>query len=117
MLEGLLIHAAVEVLFQLTRDCGRAPGARTVSQTLGPLLRKTLDPFAEGGIGEVEGRGDGVDMVAGDDLPNGLHTAKDPNLLGLCQDGLSGQQRMIGKVAFQGAHGKLLGGEERSSHM
>jgi len=48
-------------------------------------------------------------MVACHDLTDGLRPAKDPSLLGLLQDGLSGRQRMFGKVAFEGAHGCALG--------
>jgi hypothetical protein len=105
MLEGVLIDQAIEVLFQLARDFGRSTGARSIQQALGPLLRKALHPFSECGIGQVEGRGDGVDMVACHDLTDGLRPAKDASLLGLLQDGLSGRQRMLGKVAFEGAHG------------
>ena len=62
MLEGVLIDQAIEVLFQRARDFGRSPGARSIQQALGPLLRKALHPFSECGIGQVEGRGDGVDL-------------------------------------------------------
>ena len=88
MLQGVLLDQALEVLFQLTRHFGRSPGARAIAQALGPLLRKALHPFSEGGIGQVEGRGDGVDMVACHDLTDGLRPAKDARLLRLLQDGL-----------------------------
>jgi hypothetical protein len=88
VLQGVLINQAIEVLFQLARDLGRSPGARSIQQALGPLLRKALHPFSEGGIGQVEGRGDGVDRVACHDLTDGLRPAKDASLLGLLQDGL-----------------------------
>ena len=88
MLEGVLIDQAIEVLFQRARDFGRATGARAIQQALGPLLRKALHPFAESGIGQVEGRGDGVDLLTCHDLTDGLRPAKDPRLLGLLQDGL-----------------------------
>jgi hypothetical protein len=51
MLEGVLLDEALEVLLQLACDFGRPPGARAISQALGPLLRKALHPFSEGGIG------------------------------------------------------------------
>jgi hypothetical protein len=105
MLQGVLIDEAIEVLFQRARDFGRSPGARAIQQALGPLLRKALHPFSEGGISQVEGGGDGVDMLACHDFTDGLRPAKDPSLLGLLQDGLSGRQRILGKVAFEGAHG------------
>jgi hypothetical protein len=104
ILQGGLIDEAIEVLFQFAGDFGRSTGARAIQQALGPLLRKALHPFSEGGIGQVEGRGDGVDMGACHDLTDGLRAAKDPRLLGLLQYGLSGRQRMVGKVAFEGAH-------------
>jgi hypothetical protein len=88
VLQGVLINEAIEVLFQLARDLGRSTGARSIQQALGPLLRKALHPFSEGGIGHVEGRGDGVDMVACHDLTDGLRPAKDASLLGLLQYGL-----------------------------
>ena len=88
MLQGVLIDQAIEVLFQRARDFGRSTGAQAIQQAPGPLLRKTLHPFAECGIGQVESRGDGVDMVAGHDLTHGLRPAKDARLLSLLQDGL-----------------------------
>jgi hypothetical protein len=88
VLEGILIHEAVEVLFECTGHFARAPGTRAIQQALWPLLRKALHPFSERGIGQVEGLGDGVDMVACHDLTDGLRTAKDAGLRGLFQDGL-----------------------------
>jgi hypothetical protein len=105
MLEGVLIDQAIAGLCQRARDCGRSPGARSIPQALGPLLRKALHPFSEGGIGQVEGRRDSVDVVACHDLTDGLRPAKDASLLGLLPYSLSGRQRMLGKVAFEGAHG------------
>ena len=83
MLQRVLIDETIEVLFQLAGDCGRSPGAWAIPQALGPLLRKALHPCAEGGIGQMERRGDGIDMVAGHDLPDRLRAAKDPRFLGL----------------------------------
>ena len=88
MLEGILIHEAVEVLFECPGHLARSPGTRAIQQALGPLLRQALHPLSERGIGQVEGRGDGVEMLACHDLPDGLRTAKDPGLGGLLQDGL-----------------------------
>jgi hypothetical protein len=91
VLEGIVIHKAVEVLFESTGHCARSPGTRAIPQALGPLLRQALYPFSQHGIGQVEGLGDGVDMVACHHLTDGLRTAKDPRLLGLLQDDLSGR--------------------------
>jgi hypothetical protein len=113
VLQGVLIDEAIEVLFQFARHFGRSPGAGAIQQALGPLLRKALHPFAEGGIGQMERLGDGVDMVAGHDLPDRLRTAKDPRFLGLLEQGIEGRQRTIGKVAFEGTHG-CAPGERRT---
>jgi hypothetical protein len=88
MLQGVLIDEAIEVLFQLAGHFGRSTGSRAIQQALWPLMRKALHPFSECGIGQVEGRGDGVDMLACHNLTDGLRTAKDPRFLGLLQDGL-----------------------------
>ena len=48
---------------QEARVFGRSPGARSIPQALGPLLRKALHPFSERGSGQVEGGGDGVDTL------------------------------------------------------
>jgi hypothetical protein len=87
VLQGGVIDEAFEGLFQLARDFGRSPGARSIQQALGPLLRKALHPFSEGGMSQGESRGDGVDMLACHDLTDGLRPAKAPSLLGLLQDG------------------------------
>ena len=102
MLQRVLIDETMEVLFQLAGDFGRSPGARAIPQALRPLLRKALHPFAEGGIGQMERLGDGLDMVAGHDLPDRLCPAKDPRCLGLLEQGIEGGQRLIRKVAFEG---------------
>jgi len=88
VLQGVLIDEAIEVLFQLAGDFRRSPRARSIQQALGPLLRKALHPFAEGGIGHMERLGDGVDMVACHDLTDRLRTAKDPRFLGLLEHGV-----------------------------
>jgi hypothetical protein len=83
VLKGILIDKAVEMLFEGAGHFAWSPGTRAIQHTLGPLLRKALPPFSERGIGQVEGLGDGVDMMACHDLTDGLRTAKDPRLLGL----------------------------------
>jgi hypothetical protein len=87
MLQGVLVDEAIEVLLQLARDFRRATGARAIQQALGPLLRKALHPFTQGRIRQVEGGGDGGDMVPRDHRMDGLGTAKDPRLLGLLEHG------------------------------
>src|SRR5262245_57893845 len=72
MASRALIDEAMEVLCELAWHCGRSPRARAIPQALRPLLRKAQPPFAEGGIGQVERRGDGLDRAAGHDLPDGL---------------------------------------------
>jgi hypothetical protein len=104
VLERVLIDEAVEVLCKCTRDFARSSRTWTIHEAGHALVGKALHPCAEGRVGKVEGRRDGVDMVASHDLPDGLRPAKDPSLLGLLQDGLSGRQRMLGKVAFEGAY-------------
>jgi hypothetical protein len=83
-----LIDEAVEVLCEFARDFARSSRTRTIHETGHALVGKALHPFAEGRVGKVEGRRDGVDMVASNDLPDGLRPAKAPSLLGLLQDGL-----------------------------
>jgi hypothetical protein len=99
-----LVNEVIEVLFQRARDCGWATGACAIPQALGPLLRKALHPFPQGSIRQVEGRGDGRDMVTRDHRTDSLGTAKDTRLLGLLEQRVSGRERMNGKVAFEGAH-------------
>ena len=53
VLQGVLLHEALEVLFQLTGEFGRSTRARAIPQALRPLLRKALHPLAEGGIGQI----------------------------------------------------------------
>jgi len=85
VLEGVLVNEAIEVLFQLARDFRWATGACAIPQALGPLLRKALHPFPQGRIRQVEGRGNGRDMVTRDHRTDRLGTAKDPRLLGLLE--------------------------------
>ena len=113
MLEGVLIDQAIEVLFEFTSHCGWAARARAIHQALRPLLGKALHPFAEGRMRQVKGRGDGPDVVASDDLPDGLRTAKEAGLLGLREHGISGRQCISAKMAFEWAHCFAPGGWPR----
>jgi hypothetical protein len=85
VLEGVFVNEAIEVLFELARDFGWSTGGRSIQQALGPLLRKALHPFTQGRIRQVEGRGDGRDMVTRDHRTDSLGTAKDTRLLGLLE--------------------------------
>ena len=88
MLEGVLIDQAIEVLFQRARAFGRSPGARAIQQPLEPLLGKTLYPFAQGSMRQMEGGGDGADVLTCDHRMDRLCTAKDTRLLGLLEHGV-----------------------------
>jgi hypothetical protein len=88
MLERVLIDEAVEVLFEGAGDFARPTGTGAIQQALGTLLGKALHPFAEGRIGKVEQHGDSIDVVARDDLTDGLRAAKDPGRLGLLEHGV-----------------------------
>jgi hypothetical protein len=88
MLKWVLIDEAVEVLFEGAGAFARPTGTGAIPQALRPLLGKALHPFAEGRIGKVEQRGDGMDVVASDDLTDGLRTAKDARFLGLLEHGI-----------------------------
>jgi len=83
MLQRVLLDEALEVLFQLAGHFGRSTGAGTIEQPLGPLIGKALHPFAQGRIRQVEGGGDGGDVLTRDYCMDGLCTAKDTRLLSL----------------------------------
>jgi hypothetical protein len=82
VLKGLLIDKAVEMLFEGAGHFAWSPGTRSIQQTLWPLLRKALHPFSESGIGQVEGRGDGVDMMACQPREASCPPAVDPDWRG-----------------------------------
>jgi hypothetical protein len=88
VLEGVLIDQAIEVLFQLARDFGRSTGARAIQQSLRSVMGKALYPFAQGGIRQMEGSGDGGDVLPRDHRMDSLGTAKDTRLLGLLKQGV-----------------------------
>jgi hypothetical protein len=87
VLKRVLVNEAVKMSFKRTGHFARSSGARSIPQAVWPLLRKTLHPFSQGGVGKVEGLGDGVDVVASHNLTDGLRTAKDTGLFGLCEHG------------------------------
>jgi hypothetical protein len=88
MPQWVLIDETVEVLFEGAGHFWRAPGARAIPQALSSLIGKALHPFAQGGIGQMEGLGDALDVLARDHLTDGLGTAKDAGCLGLLEHGV-----------------------------
>jgi hypothetical protein len=87
VLEGVLIDEVVEGLFECAGDFARATGAWAIQQSLGPLIGKALHPFAQGRIRQMEGGGDGGDVLTRDHRMDGLCTAKNTRLLGLLEHG------------------------------
>jgi hypothetical protein len=104
MIEGVLIDEAIEVSLQLAGDLRRSPGTWPVHEALGPLLGKTLHPCAEGRIGKAKPRRDRINVVACNDLADGLRATQDPGLLRLLEHGRSRCQRIIVKMACEGTH-------------
>ena len=83
MVQGVLIAEAVEMLFEGTRHFARASRTGAVQQALRSLLGKALHPLAEGGVGKVERRRDGVDVRASHNFTHRLRPTKNARLLGL----------------------------------
>jgi hypothetical protein len=83
----IVIDEAVEMLFECTGHFARTTGAWAISHSLRSLMGKALDPLSQGRIGNVEGLGDGRDVLARDHLTDGLGPATDPGLLGLFEYG------------------------------
>jgi len=108
LLQEVLINETVEVSFQFTGHFGRSPGAGTIEQTLGALVGKTIDPLAEGGIGELKRVRDGVQALAFDGFPDCLGTPEDPGLFRLFQHRIQRWESVIGKVELEGPHRKAL---------
>jgi len=88
MLEGVLVDETIEVLFKCARDFAWSPRTRPIHEARHALVSKALHPFAEGGVGKMEGCRDRVDVVACDDLTDGLRAAKDPGFLRLLEHSL-----------------------------
>jgi hypothetical protein len=88
VLEGVLVHETVEVLFQRARDFRGSPRARAIDQALDPLASKTMDPLAESGIGKGEGVRDGLQTLPSHDITYGLGTAEDTGFFGLLDEGI-----------------------------
>jgi hypothetical protein len=83
MVQGVLINEAIEVLFQLARNFGWSPGARSVNKTLRALAGKAMDPLAQRGIGKLERVRDGLQALAFNDIAHGLGTAENAGFFGL----------------------------------
>ena len=104
MLEGVFIDEAIEVPFEFTGHFGWSTGARTVDEALRALVRKAMDPLAQGRIRKLEGVGNSLEALPFDDIAHGLCTAKDAGLLRLLQKGVQGGQGIIRKMEFEGTH-------------
>jgi hypothetical protein len=88
LLEGILVDEAVEVLFEFARHFAWSPRTWAIQQALRSLLGKALHPFAQSRIRKVKGYGDGMDVMARNDLTDGLCAAKDPGFLRLREHGV-----------------------------
>jgi hypothetical protein len=88
VLQGVLIDEVIEVAFQFARDFGRAPGARAVDEPPRTLVRKTIDPLAQGGIRKLERVGDGLETLAFNDGTHSLGPTEDAGLFRLFQEGV-----------------------------
>jgi hypothetical protein len=95
--------------FDLIGDGARSTWPRSIDKPLGAFSSKALDPFSQGGIGEVEGLRSRFDGVTRNNLPDGLGTAKDPGFLGLFHQVIQGGEGIGRKVAAQGTHRKAPG--------
>jgi hypothetical protein len=104
VLDRVLVDETMEVHFECTGPLGRSPGARAVDEALCALVRKAMDPLAQGSIRKLEGVGNGWEALPFDDVAHGLSTAKDAGLLRLLHEGVQGGQGVIGKVECEGPH-------------
>ena len=93
MLEGVLLDETRQMLVERIGHFGRAPWAWAIIQAPRTLGSKALYPFAQSGIGHVEGCGDGGDVLPRDHGTDGLRAAKDPRLVGLLEQGVEGKPR------------------------
>jgi hypothetical protein len=99
-----VIDEALEMLFQLTRDVGRSPGAWAVHEALCALVGKAMDPLAERGIGKRQCSRDRLEALAFDDVAHSLSPAEDASFFRLLQEGLYSGEGVIGQVQCEGAH-------------
>lgn len=104
MREGVVVDETIEVRFHLAGDFARAPGARALPQPRRAVTGQALAPLAQGGIGKRERVGDGGQALACDDRAHGWGTAEDAGFPGLLDAGISGRERVIVTVQFEGPH-------------
>ncbi len=88
MLQGVLVDEAIEVLFQCAGDFGGTPGAWAIHESLRALGGKTMDPFAQRGLGKVERSGDGWEALPCHDGADRLGATEDTGLLGPLHEGI-----------------------------
>jgi hypothetical protein len=104
MREGVFLDEAMQMLCQLARDFRRSSRAWTIDQAGDPVAGKTMDPCAQGGIGQGEVVRDGLQTLPLHDVAHGLGTAEDARFFGLLDEGISGRERVRGQVQFEGPH-------------
>jgi hypothetical protein len=78
-----LIDEMIAGPFQRACDLGGAPGTWAVDETRRTLMRKTIDPLAQGSIGKLERVGDGLQTLPFDDVAHRLGTAEDAGVFGV----------------------------------
>ncbi len=88
MLEGGLINEAIEVLCESTGHFRGATGARSIHQSLRPLVGKALDPCAESRRRKGECVRDGLSTLPFHNMAHGLGTAEDAGCFGLLYEGV-----------------------------
>jgi len=54
VLERVLVDEAIEMVRHGTRHFRRSTGAGTIRKALDPMVGKTMDPFAQRGLGKVK---------------------------------------------------------------
>ena len=108
MLQRVLLDEAIEVRFQFAGHLGWSTGAGTIEQALGALVGKAIDPLAEGGIGQRERIGDGVQAGPFDDFTDRLSATEDPGRFRLFQHRIQRWEGVIGKVELKSSHGRAL---------
>jgi len=106
--QRVLIDEAIEMLCQCTRHCGRSTGTGTIEQASGALIGKAMDPLAEGGIGQRERIGDGLQAGALNDCTDRLSATEAPGLFRLLQHRIQRGEGVLGKVELKGPHGRAL---------
>jgi len=106
MSQGFWFQEMIATGFDLIGNRARSTWAGSIEQPLGAFSGKAFEPFAEGGMSEVERVGGGFDGVSRDDLPHSLSAAKDARFLGLFHQGIQGGEGIRGKLAAKGRHGE-----------